>query len=254
MKTGRNEPCPCGSGKKFKKCHMGKEDELALGQFDEISVEEMGEKISSLPLVDYGRSKEIFDTLDLGALTGSAVGVKCVDLKEYQGLNLFGGGHAGASKGRTGGLFINLYKTVKVDPDHIYLAISKDIDDSSLIHEIAHVLDYLKGSKLVPGTLEPLSMELGIPVEHLEHPEEYGHWLIYLKERFDIVLDADDAIIAYLYNKGMLIKGKEIGSKNGFLLKSKSDRILTFMSEHCEEVDEMIRDLPGYIGARKADN
>jgi uncharacterized protein YecA (UPF0149 family) len=20
-KTGRNEPCPCGSGKKFKKCH-----------------------------------------------------------------------------------------------------------------------------------------------------------------------------------------------------------------------------------------
>jgi hypothetical protein len=21
MKTGRNEPCPCGSGKKYKKCH-----------------------------------------------------------------------------------------------------------------------------------------------------------------------------------------------------------------------------------------
>ena len=21
-KTGRNEPCPCGSGKKYKKCHM----------------------------------------------------------------------------------------------------------------------------------------------------------------------------------------------------------------------------------------
>jgi len=28
-KIGRNEPCPCGSGKKFKKCHMGKEEELA---------------------------------------------------------------------------------------------------------------------------------------------------------------------------------------------------------------------------------
>lgn len=25
MKVGRNEPCPCGSGKKFKKCHLGKE-------------------------------------------------------------------------------------------------------------------------------------------------------------------------------------------------------------------------------------
>lgn len=23
-KIGRNEPCPCGSGKKFKKCHISK--------------------------------------------------------------------------------------------------------------------------------------------------------------------------------------------------------------------------------------
>ena len=29
-KIGRNDPCPCGSGQKFKKCHMGKEEELAL--------------------------------------------------------------------------------------------------------------------------------------------------------------------------------------------------------------------------------
>ncbi|MGM0574500.1 MAG: preprotein translocase subunit SecA [Myxococcota bacterium] len=28
-KIGRNDPCPCGSGKKFKKCHDGKLDELA---------------------------------------------------------------------------------------------------------------------------------------------------------------------------------------------------------------------------------
>lgn len=25
-KVGRNDPCPCGSGKKFKKCHLGFED------------------------------------------------------------------------------------------------------------------------------------------------------------------------------------------------------------------------------------
>jgi preprotein translocase subunit SecA len=25
-KVGRNEPCPCGSGKKFKKCHLRKEE------------------------------------------------------------------------------------------------------------------------------------------------------------------------------------------------------------------------------------
>jgi len=23
-RVGRNDPCPCGSGKKFKKCHLGK--------------------------------------------------------------------------------------------------------------------------------------------------------------------------------------------------------------------------------------
>ena len=26
MKTGRNEPCPCGNGEKFKKCCEGKPD------------------------------------------------------------------------------------------------------------------------------------------------------------------------------------------------------------------------------------
>lgn len=28
-KVGRNDPCPCGSGKKFKNCHLGREEELA---------------------------------------------------------------------------------------------------------------------------------------------------------------------------------------------------------------------------------
>jgi hypothetical protein len=27
MKTGRNDPCPCGSGRKFKKCCVAKESE-----------------------------------------------------------------------------------------------------------------------------------------------------------------------------------------------------------------------------------
>lgn len=26
-KPGRNDPCPCGSGKKYKNCHLGKEEE-----------------------------------------------------------------------------------------------------------------------------------------------------------------------------------------------------------------------------------
>lgn len=27
MKTGRNDPCWCGSGQKFKRCHLGRESE-----------------------------------------------------------------------------------------------------------------------------------------------------------------------------------------------------------------------------------
>ena len=27
MKIGRNDPCPCGSGKKYKKCCIGKNDD-----------------------------------------------------------------------------------------------------------------------------------------------------------------------------------------------------------------------------------
>lgn len=34
-KTGRNEPCPCGSGKKFKKCHGSKEKQEIINSFIE---------------------------------------------------------------------------------------------------------------------------------------------------------------------------------------------------------------------------
>ena len=248
-KTGRNDPCPCGSGKKYKKCHMGKEDELVLNGLEETSIEEMGARITSLPQVHYGRSREMMDALDIKALTGQSIGVRFVDLKAYTDLNLIGGIHPKASQGRSGGVFINLYKTHESDPNNLYIAISKDIEDSTLVHELAHALDYLGGSKLMPGTLEPLSLETGIPVDHLEHPEEFGRWLDYLVKRFDVQLDADDAIIAYLYHKGKLIKGKEIREKNGMILKSKSDHILRYLNDNSEEVHALIRDLPGYIGS-----
>ncbi len=250
-KIGRNDPCPCGSGKKFKKCHVGREDELLLGGLGEVSVEEMGVRITNLPPVNHGRSREMADALDIKDLTGNGVGIKFVDLKRYTDLNLFGSMHPKASKGMSGGVFINPYKTTKADRDNLYLAISRDIDDSTLIHELAHILDYLEGSKSVPGTLEPLSLELGVPIDHLEHPEEYGYRLEYLKEKFDVVLDADDAIIHFLYQNGMLIKGKEIQEKNGLILRSKSDDILKFLSEKNEEIDTLIRDLPGYLGPRE---
>jgi len=249
LKIGRNEPCPCGSGKKFKKCHMGRESELALNELEEFT-DEMSARITDLKEVSYGRSKEMIDSLDIKGLTGNAIDIKCVDLQAYNDLNIFGGSHEKASQGADGGVFINIYKTLKTDPDNIYLAISKNIDDSTLIHELAHVIDYLGGSKLMPGTLKPLSLELSVPVDHLEHPEEYGYWLDYLKNMFDVQLDADDTIINYLYKNGMLIRGEVIESKNDVIIKTKSEQVFRFLSEHSREINEMIKALPGYIGER----
>jgi hypothetical protein len=98
-----------------------------------------------------------------------------------------------------------------------------------------------------------LGFELNIPVDHLEHAEEFGYWLDYLKKRFDVQLDADDTIICYLYEHGMLIRGEEIKEKNGTILKSKSDRMFKFLSERSQEIDALIRNLPGYIGERAGD-
>ena len=250
MKIGRNDPCPCGSGKKFKKCHEGREEELALMGMEEIT-DEISAKITSLPEVEYGRSKEILDSLDIQELTGNKIGVRCIDLKRYTDLNIFGGGQSEDLNEKGGGLFINIYKTLMTDPDNIYLAISPNVDDSTFIHELAHVLDYLGGSKMMPGTLGPIAYEHGIPVEHLEHPKEYGYWLDYLRKRFDIQLDADDSIVLFLYENGLLIEGKEIQERNALILKSKSDRIFKFLSENSDKINEIIKNLDGYIGPRE---
>ena len=53
MATQRNAPCPCGSGKKFKHCHLGKEAELAPAEDGEDIVEARGKPwwLLSIPLV-----------------------------------------------------------------------------------------------------------------------------------------------------------------------------------------------------------
>ena len=248
-KIGRNDPCPCGSGKKFKHCHLGREDELALDGMGEISLE-MSEKITRLPAVNYGRAQEMFSNLDIKKLTGSESGVRFIDLKHYDDLDLFGRKPSREGKGGAGGVVVNVLKTEKSDPDHIYVAISPDIGESALVHQLAHVLDYLGGSKLMPGVTKALSFDLGIPPEHLEHPHEFGYWLNYLQEKFDVQLDADDAIISYLYENGMLINGVDIEKQERVILKSKSDRILRFLGERSAEIDAIICELPGYIGSR----
>jgi len=248
-KIGRNEPCPCGSGKKFKNCHLGKEDEIVQDGMSDFS-EEMSARITNLEQVRYGRSQEMVDSLDIKKLTGSSTGIKFIDLKEYDKLDLFGRQPSRSGKDSKGGVVVNVLKTQKTDPDNIYLAISPRIEDNVLVHELAHVLNYLGGSKLIPGIATPLSFELGIPVEHLEHPHEFCYWLTHLQEKFDVQLDADDTIISYLYKNDMLIKGEDMVKQGQFILKTKSDRILKFLSEKSAEIDALICELPGYIGSR----
>jgi preprotein translocase subunit Sss1 len=48
MKTGRNDLCPCGSGKKYKKCCLNKEEQtetasVSLESFDDTDIEELSE-------------------------------------------------------------------------------------------------------------------------------------------------------------------------------------------------------------------
>ena len=249
-KIGRNDPCPCGSGKKFKHCHLGKEDQLARENAAAEFSPEDSARITGLPQVSYGRSREMLQGLDIKKLTGSSAGVKFVDLAAYKELDLADARRLEKDETGTGGVLINIFKTKIVDPDHLYLAISPEISDSALVHQLAHVLDYLGGSKLMPGLAKPLSFDVGVPGEHLEHPHEYGYWLDYLQSKFNVQLDADDAIVSFLFENDMLIKGRDIEQQDQVLLRSKSERMMRFMSEKSTEIDALICERPGYIGSR----
>jgi hypothetical protein len=247
IKAGRNDPCPCGSGKKFKRCHLGREDELSFDGMGEFT-EEMSRMITSLREVSYGRCREMADGLDIPGVTGKDLGVRFVDLRDYQRLNFYGTGGGEATDEKGGSVFINLNKTRPTDADHLYIAVSRDIDDSSLVHQLAHVMDYLTGSGLMPGLQDPLGYEYDVPVEHLEHTEPFGYWLRHLKDRFEVQLDADDAIIDFLYENGRLLNSTLIEKKDGPSIRAASNAILTFLAERRHELDALIRERPGYIG------
>ncbi|MBN1102898.1 MAG: hypothetical protein JXL84_05730 [Deltaproteobacteria bacterium] len=233
---------------------MGREDDLHPAGPGELSVEEMGDKILELPEVTYGNSRSMADAIDFKTLTGKDVRIRFVGLESYAALDLSGRSQESPAAGKGGGVFINPFKTTKSDPAHLYIAISEDIDDSTLVHQLAHVLAYLEDSGRAPGTLDALSFELGVPVDHLEHPEEFGRWLEHLRDKFEVQLDADDTIILYLYQQGMLIRAGEIQERNGLVLRAKSDRIFRFLSERGEVIDSFVKSLPGYIGPRHPQN
>ncbi len=76
-KVGRNDPCPCGSGKKFKKCHLGREGDLYLRKSETLDPE-AGKKICALPEVRYGRSREIIEALVQGGSWTACRGSKAL--------------------------------------------------------------------------------------------------------------------------------------------------------------------------------
>jgi hypothetical protein len=47
--VGRNEPCPCGSGKKFKQCHAKDGEEYLRKLAQERSIEETAERTGKRP-------------------------------------------------------------------------------------------------------------------------------------------------------------------------------------------------------------
>jgi hypothetical protein len=67
-KLSRNDPCPCGSGKKYKRCHAGQPDDpyrkdLPVGMTDEVTAE-------APPLPSWTR----FIPWGIGAVGGLAAG------------------------------------------------------------------------------------------------------------------------------------------------------------------------------------
>ncbi|MBN1848246.1 MAG: SEC-C domain-containing protein [Deltaproteobacteria bacterium] len=248
-KIGRNEACPCGSGKKFKNCHMGREEELWVIQTEKIKTE-IAQKITDLPEVAYGRSKEFAEALDIKKMTKNPrhSGVKFVDFDAYVKLEPFDKKNLKAVHHQSGAFIVNPKKTENVDAENIYVAITPGIDNSSLIHELAHVLDFLGGSGLLPGSASEMSVATQIPMDQLDHLKEYGDWLDCLKDRFAVDLNAEDMIIAYLNKHDMLIEASLLKNKDIGGLISRSQRMTEFLVRHKDEIHELIKDRIGYLG------
>ena len=72
MKIGRNDPCPCGSGRKYKKCCLGKPETLNVSD-------------SYTYLFDLKREFENYDQLDLISTIG---GLQLLENNQVHGMRL----------------------------------------------------------------------------------------------------------------------------------------------------------------------
>ncbi len=244
---GRNDPCPCGSGKKFKRCHLGREADITANRLN-IDPYDAAKLILALPPVDHPRAQEMAGSLDLTSAAGKKISLVFKDLAAYLKLGLLG---QDAKPGASGGIFINPQKTRVLAPEQLFLAISPDVDDSTLIHQLAHCRDYLQGSGLMPGRGAALARETGLPLEMLEHPQEFGEALVSLSQQFEVELDADDEIVAILARHQLLLPGKLIAQAKRDDLVAACEKALRYLRDHQDEVNARIKSRAGYMGPPK---
>ena len=242
--VGRNDPCPCGSGKKFKHCHLGREDQL-LEEIVDLDDKEVGRRITELERVRYGRSRELADAVDFRKLTGKEVKVRYVNFHEYLGIGF--NPKPGPPKGASASMIINPLKTQDFDPGAVYIAVTPKVNDSTLLHELAHVLDYLE-SGFLPGSQHELSDRTGVPTEHFDHTMEFARWLDLLRKEFGVELDAEDMIVAFLKDANMLLSTAEIKEREERKLQVKSKKIMRYLQEHRDEIIPLIQNREGFIG------
>ena len=243
----RNAPCPCGSGKKFKRCHMGREDEILSDKF-QADPGRMAQAILKLPPAKNQKAAEMVEGLAFKSAAGREVTLRLVDLEAYSALGQVG--QDSGDKG-SGSVLINPMKTRVLDPGHIYVAISPDADASTVVHQLAHAADLVEGSGLTPGMGQVLSRETGVPAELLEHSQEYGQTLLDMAEKFRVELDAEDEIVAFMAQNKMLLPSKLIakGERDG--LVAEAEKSIRFMRENADQLNQRIKGRAGYQGELK---
>ncbi|MBN2060516.1 MAG: hypothetical protein JW882_08885, partial [Deltaproteobacteria bacterium] len=226
-----------------------REEELWVIQTDDMAIE-TAQSIAALPRVNYGRSKEFAEAIAINELTGNSrfSGIKFIDFDAYVKMESFDKGNLTPLQHKCGALIVNPKKTEAADADNIYMAITGDIDSSSLIHELAHILDFLGGSGLLPGSASEISIATRIPMDHLDHLKEYGDWLDYLADTLSVELNAEDMIISYLHKHNMLIDASLLKSKDIQGLIARSVKMSAFLVKNKNEINELIKERIGYLG------
>ena len=243
-KIERNDPCPCGSGKKFKKCHLGREWELVAERIN-LDPYQAATLIMGLPACQHDRAAQMAASLELASPAGKTMTIEIKDLEAYLALGLYG--QEKAPQG-AGGILVNPQKTRVLAPHVVYLALSPQAHDSTVVHQLAHAADLVAGSCLPPGRATALSYETELPVELLEHPQEFGDRLLELAQRFQVELDAEDEIVAFLARRQMLLPGRLVAEGQRQPLLEAVEKALRCLRENQDELDARIRHREGYTG------